>query len=242
MRNMLGTMQDMSIHSKRKESENEMSIFRWFSVMKQSLVHKKKKSGKLCLCCSTIPPLHWDALGARRLPCKVSVWTAWHTTSSKWGIFLEVFFLICFSFGRRFGNNNPVSLRENLQLFLCSGNWVLYIFCNAFDSRIRIVKVAVPCGPFYQRSTTNRPIWHQSDPVLSSSLSQTTSAPENSSRAKKIFFFFSSKKIHEHLPPILFLSLLGSSTVSWLSHDLLLRMSLTLAKESGISAFCRGPP
>lgn len=30
-------------------------------------------NGKLYLYCSTIPPLHWDALGATRLPCKVSV-------------------------------------------------------------------------------------------------------------------------------------------------------------------------
>lgn len=57
-------------------------------------------------------------------------------------------------------------------------------------------------------------------------------------------FILSSKKIHERLPPFCFLSLssLSSCTVSWLSHDLLLRMSLTLAKESGISAFCRGLP
>lgn len=41
-----------------------------------------------------------SALGcsARRLPCLVSVWTAWHTTSSKWGIFLEVSSLYVFIF------------------------------------------------------------------------------------------------------------------------------------------------
>lgn len=56
----------------------------------------------------------------------------------------------------------------------------------------------------------------------------------------KVQNFFSSKKIYKRVPPSCFLSSLESSTVSWLSHDLLLRMSLTLAKESGISAFCRG--
>lgn len=41
------------------------------------------------------------------------------------------------------------------------------------------------------------------------------------------------------LHPVL---VLLSSAVSWLSHNLLLRVSLTLAKESEISAFCRGLP
>lgn len=59
---------------------------------------KKKKKIEWRFYCSTTPPLHWDALGARALPCKVSVWTAWHTTSSKWGIFLEVSSVICMYF------------------------------------------------------------------------------------------------------------------------------------------------
>lgn len=104
----------------------------WFSVMKQSLDHAKTVTGKLSLYCSTpIPPLHWNALGARRLPCKVSVWTAWHTTSSKWGIFLEVSSFLCISFlllrsfGHGLGNHNHTVFGMNSQSFFCP--------CSGFD-------------------------------------------------------------------------------------------------------------
>lgn len=56
---------------------------------------------------------------------------------------------------------------------------------------------------------------------------------------QNLFFF---QKNTWRLPPSCFLFSDESSTVSWLFHDLLLRMSLTLAKESGISAFCHGLP
>lgn len=94
-------------------------------------------------------------------------------------------------------------------------------------------------APFCQCSTIS--LTGLSDSVLSSSPSQMTS-DAGYSRGTKPKNFFSSKKIHERLPPSCFLSSLEWSTVSWLSHDLLLRMSLTLAKESGISAFCHGLP
>lgn len=124
-----------------------------------------------------------------------------------------------------------------LQLDICIWCIWSYTYCKALPV------FAVPHGPLLSvlHDFTNWPVWHQSESVLSSSPTQITRGagkPEEPSQS----IFFSSKKIHERLPPSLFLSSLKSSTVSWLSHNLLLRMSLTLAKESGISAFCRGLP
>lgn len=76
-----------------------------------------------------------SALGcsARRLPCLVSVWTAWHTTSSKWGIFLEVSSLYVFiftfflkSFGHGFGHNCNKVLGVNFQ---CPCNIFFFFVC-----------------------------------------------------------------------------------------------------------------
>lgn len=121
-----------------------------------------------------------------------------------------------------------------------------FYFCNCIWSKCSNIWQALPVfllASFLSvlHYFTIWPIWHHHQTVLSSSPSQITS-DAGIHRGTKPDFFSSSKKIHKRLPPSCFLSFLESSTVSWLSHDLLLRMSLTLAKESGISAFCRGPP
>lgn len=126
-----------------------------------------------------------SALGcsARRLPCLVSVWTAWHTTSSKWGIFLEVSSLYVFiftfflkSFGHGFGHNCNKVLGVNFQcpcnifFFLC-----MFCFVTAFNSAL--------IGLF-QCSTTNWPVW-----ICLPNLTY----PGKSTRAKSFFFLLPKK-------------------------------------------------
>lgn len=196
-----------------------MSISRWFSVMKQSLV-QKSFNGKLYLYCSTIPLLHWDALGARRLPCKVSVWTAWHTTLSKWGIFLEVSSFMCISFGHIFGNNDPVVFGVNFQLFFCPCNCLeflciwSYTCCKVFKHLTGFACICSSSWPFLIRA----PRFHYLTPVRYCPLFFTISNNRwcwkfQRSQAKK--YFFLPKKYMSIFPPILF-SLLSSSRLLFL--------------------------
>lgn len=158
--------------------------------------------------------MHWDALGATRLPCKVSVWTAWHTTSSKCRIFLEVSPL-CLSCGHRFGKNDPVVFGVNYQLFFfCPGNWVLYFFYT-FDLTLSVkcssiwqaLPVFAVChGPLLSvlHDFSNWPVWHQSDSVFSFSPSQITSDAGNSRGPKPKQFFFLPKKYMSVFPHSVF--------------------------------------
>lgn len=166
--------------------------------MKQSLF-AKSFNGKLYLYCFTIPPLHWDALGARRLPCKVSVWTAWHTISSKWGIFLEVSSLYVFHLvmdleimilwcleGKFNFFSAPATGFCIFCIFLCVWS---YTYCKVFKHIQALPVFAVPDGPFYQCSTISLTSVSDTSQILSSLLSQITSDAGNSRGAtpKKIF-------------------------------------------------------
>lgn len=174
-----------------------------------------------------------SALGcsARRLPCLVSVWTAWHTTSSKWGIFLEVSSLYVFiftfflkSFGHGFGHNCNKVLGVNFQ---CPCNIFFFFVCFVLLLLLILHSLAYFSAP----QLTG----------LSESVFLTWLILENP-QEPRAFFFLLPKKYTRTSPFPFFLSFLESSTVSWLFYNLLLRMSLMLAKESGISAFCHGPP
>lgn len=137
---------------------------------------------------STIPLVASGCRGGFRV--RSLVWTAWHTTSSKWGIFLEVFF---FSF---------------VLWWIWKWVWsdLIYLLgfalvCEMFKHMTARPGSTVLLGPLYRGSTISPS--GPSDCVLSSSPSQTTVwcwIPKEPS-PKKNHFFFSSKKIHERLPP-----------------------------------------
>lgn len=143
--------------------------------MKQFLLHKKFE-WKLYLYCFTIPPLHWDALGVRRLLCKVYLNSMTHYIIQV-GNFFGSFFFICISFGHGFENDSVV-FRVNFQLFFLPLQ-LGFAFLNAsgFTPIIKYLNIwqtvplfAVPQGPSYQCST-NMPFWHQSGHFLSFSVS-----------------------------------------------------------------------
>lgn len=159
--------------------------------------------------CSTIPPLHWDALDARRLHVRFlsEQHDTLHHPSGEffWKFllymcFLFYFFKVIWSWiWKLWPQGVWIELSVPLQLGFC--------LFNPFDCTL-IVKwsnisqalpvFSVPYGPFYDCSTTNRPMWHHSESVLSSSLSQTTSYPRKSRRSKP--FFFLPKKYMSTFP------------------------------------------
>lgn len=168
---------------------------------------KKTVSGKLYLYCSPIPPLHWNALGARRLPCKVSVWTAWHTTSSKWGIFLEVSSFICISFlllrsfDHGLGNHNHKVFEVNsLNPFSAPAAGLIWHLLN---SALTFGRRPPPLlSVFY--NFTKWPFWHQIQirRLLFTSSNILRWWKFYTSQARKYFFFF--QKNTSASPPILF--------------------------------------
>lgn len=159
--------------------------------------------------------MHWDALGATRLPCKVSVWTAWHTTSSKCRIFLEVSSLYV---------SHVVIDLEKMTLWCFGVNYQLFSFAPATGFCIffihLILTLSVKCSSIWQalpvfavchgpllsvlHDFSDWPVWHQSDSVFSFSPSQITSDAGNSRRAKPKQFFFLPKKYMSVFPHSVF--------------------------------------
>lgn len=139
-----------------------------------------------------------SALGcsARRLPCLVSVWTAWHTTSSKWGIFLEVsslyVFIFTFFLSHLVMDLDIIAIRCWEWIFSAPATFFflcMFCFVTAFNSAL--------IGLF-QCSTTNWPVW-----ICLPNLTY----PGKSTRAKSFFFFFFQKNTLE--PPLSRFSLLS---------------------------------
>lgn len=140
-----------------------------------------------------------SALGcsARRLPCLVSVWTAWHTTSSKWGIFLEVSSLYVFiftfflkSFGHGFGHNCNKVLGVNFQ---CPCNIFFFFVCFVLLLLLILHSLAYFSAP----QLTG----------LSESVFLTWLILENPQEPRAFFFFFFQKNTLE--PPLSRFSLLS---------------------------------